>query len=205
MAGATNTFDTQTDHIELERPCIQVRPVLAFKSRLSADNFSRAADERPITQPALGQRVRAHRLYPYLVQRRSGLCRVLQGTTHPALNDVPIQTVLTVHLTAVLRTLAVDGRSMAWPGYRTPGRRRPGCQRTVPDAWCFKMAIALYRTFSTMRRIAWAERGGGDRRIGHNKRLNATCLIAASAVIARALGVLKGFQKTFAPFGAAET
>ncbi len=88
----------------------------------------------------------------------SGLGRILQGTTHPALHHIPTQTVFTAHLASVLRTLVLDGRGMAWLPQSlvsddlATGRLVPA----APDDWRVELEIRLYRAHTAMGRAAEA-------------------------------------------------
>src|SRR5258706_5760970 len=44
----------------------------------------------------------------------SGLGRILREVCGPALGRLHVQTTFTAHLASVLRTLAIDGRGLAW-------------------------------------------------------------------------------------------
>lgn len=91
----------------------------------------------------------------------SGLGRILQAVRGSALARSPVQSVFTAHLASVLRTMALDGRGIAWLP-RTLIAHDMEIGRLVEAAdkdWLIDMEVRLYRTGSALGRaseVFWA-------------------------------------------------
>ena len=77
----------------------------------------------------------------------SGLGRILRGVLGKRLGALPVTTVFTAHLASVLKTMALDGRGLAWlPQSLIAGELASG--QLVPagaDDWQIALDIRLYR------------------------------------------------------------
>ncbi|HET8746893.1 MAG TPA: LysR substrate-binding domain-containing protein [Ramlibacter sp.] len=120
----------------------------------------------PVAQPdAQGQPV--HRLektaagepVPLLAySEESGMGRIVRLVLGRQLEDVPHQAVFTAHLASVLRSMALDGRGVAWLP-RTLVEEDLQVGRLVPAAppdWSVDLAIRLYRQREAIGRAAEA-------------------------------------------------
>jgi DNA-binding transcriptional LysR family regulator len=88
----------------------------------------------------------------------SGLGRILREARGAALERCPTQGVFTAHLASVLRTMALDGRGMAWLPH-TLIREDLAAGRLVdaaPPEWTLELEIRLYRDRSPMGHAAEA-------------------------------------------------
>lgn len=88
----------------------------------------------------------------------SGLGRILRETRHNALEKISRQTVFTAHLASVLRTMALDGRGMAWLP-KSLISEDLAINRLVAAAspeWCVDLEIRLYRSRAPLGRAAEA-------------------------------------------------
>ena len=88
----------------------------------------------------------------------SGLGRILQETRSAALEKIARQTPFTAHLASVLRTMALDGRGMAWLP-KSLIAEDLAAHRLVPaasHAWDVDLEIRLYRDRAPMGRAAEA-------------------------------------------------
>lgn len=82
----------------------------------------------------------------------SGLGRILREVRGAALERCPAHSVFTAHLASVLRTMALDGRGMAWLP-RTLIREDLASGRLIeaaPQEWTIELEIRLYRDRSPM-------------------------------------------------------
>ncbi|MDO9403377.1 MAG: LysR substrate-binding domain-containing protein [Polaromonas sp.] len=88
----------------------------------------------------------------------SGLGRILRETRHEALDKRSPHTVFTAHLASVLRTMALDGRGMAWlPQSLVQDDLAAGrLVAAASPAWHIDLDIRLYRSRSAMGRAAEA-------------------------------------------------
>lgn len=93
----------------------------------------------------LGQQAGAVPLLAYSTE--SGLGRILRGVLGKRLGALPVTTVFTAHLASVLKTMALDGRGVAWlPQSLIAGELTSG--QLVPagaDDWHIPLDIRLYR------------------------------------------------------------
>jgi DNA-binding transcriptional LysR family regulator len=82
----------------------------------------------------------------------SGLGRILRELKGPALERLSVRPVLTAHLASVLRTMALDGRGLAWlPGILVGEDLAAGRLVLAADAdWHLDLEIRLHRDRSTM-------------------------------------------------------
>ncbi|MBL7091137.1 LysR family transcriptional regulator [Acidovorax sp.] len=82
----------------------------------------------------------------------SGLGNILQKTSEGALRAAHTQTVFTAHLASVLRTMALDGRGMAWlPRSLVDADLAAGRLLAAgPDSWNVDLEIRLYRTHAQL-------------------------------------------------------
>jgi DNA-binding transcriptional LysR family regulator len=82
----------------------------------------------------------------------SGIGRILQATQGPALEAMNLRAVFTAHLASVLRTMALDGRGIAWlPASLARDDLDSG--RLVPaggETWQVSLDIRLYRGVARM-------------------------------------------------------
>lgn len=88
----------------------------------------------------------------------SGLGRILRETRHNALEQISRQTVFTAHLASVLRTMALDGRGMAWlpKSLISEDLASSRLVAAASQEWCIDLEIRLYRSRSAMGRAAEA-------------------------------------------------
>jgi len=99
----------------------------------------------------------------------SGIGRILRATLGPDLDRMPAQTVFTAHLASVLRTMALDGRGMAWlPRSLIADDLESGRLMEIgPKSWKIPLQVRLYRDRPELGRTAqmfWdAVAGGGGR------------------------------------------
>lgn len=77
----------------------------------------------------------------------SGLGGILRAVHGPALERLPVRTVFTAHLASVLRTMALDGRGMAWLPAALVGEDVASGRlaAAAPDEWRIELEIRLYR------------------------------------------------------------
>lgn len=77
----------------------------------------------------------------------SGLGRILRELKGPAMDRLHAPNVLTAHLASVLRTMALDGRGMAWLPQLLVGDDLEHGRLVVaaPDHWAIDLEIRLYR------------------------------------------------------------
>ena len=90
----------------------------------------------------------------------SGLGRILRAVIGKRLESMPVQTVFTAHLASVLRTMALDGRGIAWLP-RTLVEDDIASGRLVPassarDEWNVPLEIRLYRDGDALGKAAEA-------------------------------------------------
>ena len=86
----------------------------------------------------------------------SGLGRILREVRGAALERCPTHNVFTAHLASVLRTMALDGRGMAWLP-QTLIRDDLDCGRLIeaaPQEWLIDLEIRLYRDRSPLGKAA---------------------------------------------------
>lgn len=86
----------------------------------------------------------------------SGLGRILREVRGAALERCAVQSVFTAHLASVLRTMALDGRGMAWLP-QSLIREDLASGRLVEAAgseWTIELEVRLYRDRGTMGRAA---------------------------------------------------
>lgn len=88
----------------------------------------------------------------------SGLGRILRETRHNALEQISRQTVFTAHLASVLRTMALDGRGVAWlpKSLISEDLASSRLVAAASQEWCIDLEIRLYRSRSAMGRAAEA-------------------------------------------------
>lgn len=88
----------------------------------------------------------------------SGLGRILRALKGPALDRLPLQPVLTAHLASVLRTMALDGRGLAWlPRALVADDLASGrLVQAAGDEWVIDLQIRLYRGRGPSSRAAQA-------------------------------------------------
>jgi DNA-binding transcriptional LysR family regulator len=89
----------------------------------------------------------AHPVQMLSYSEESGIGRILRDVKGAALQRFPAQTVFTAHLASVLRTMALDGRGMAWLP-QTLIAEDQAAGRLVDAAsaeWRIEMDIRLYR------------------------------------------------------------
>jgi DNA-binding transcriptional LysR family regulator len=86
----------------------------------------------------------------------SGLGRILREVRGTALERCPAHSIFTAHLASVLRTMALDGRGMAWLPQTlirddlTSGR----LVKAAPPAWTIELEIRLYRDRAPLGKAA---------------------------------------------------
>jgi DNA-binding transcriptional LysR family regulator len=88
--------------------------------------------------------------------KESGLGRILREVRGAALERCPTHNVFTAHLASVLRTMALDGRGMAWLPH-TLIRDDLACNRLIeaaPQEWTIEMEIRLYRDRAPLGKAA---------------------------------------------------
>ena len=86
----------------------------------------------------------------------SGIGRILHDVHGEALDRWPAQSVVKAHLASVLRTMALDGRGMAWLP-RTlivDDLASKHLVEAAPEAWRIEMDVRLYRDRNPMARAA---------------------------------------------------
>jgi DNA-binding transcriptional LysR family regulator len=88
----------------------------------------------------------------------SGLGRILRALKGPALDRLHAPNVLTAHLASVLRTMALDGRGLAWLPQVLVGDDVEAGRLVVaaPAAWAIDLEIRLYRDRAALSRAAEA-------------------------------------------------
>lgn len=88
----------------------------------------------------------------------SGLGRILRELKGPALERLPVHHVLTAHLASVLRTMALDGRGLAWLPALLIGDDLASGRLIVAatDDWRIDLDIRLHRDPATLGRAAEA-------------------------------------------------
>lgn len=91
----------------------------------------------------------------------SGIGRIVAQTQAAIVSTWPTETVFTAHLASVLRTMALDGRGMAWlPQSLIQEDLAHGTLvEAAPHQGCIKMAIKLYRDKTTLSKAGedfWA-------------------------------------------------
>lgn len=88
----------------------------------------------------------------------SGLGRILRALKGPALERLNAQQVLTAHLASVLRTMALDGRGLAWlPALLVADDLTSGrLVVAATDAWCIDLEIRLHRGRAALGQAALA-------------------------------------------------
>lgn len=88
----------------------------------------------------------------------SGLGRILREVKGPALERLSVRPVLTAHLASVLRTMALDGRGLAWlPGILVGEDLAAGRLVLAADAdWHLDLEIRLHRDRNPMGAAAEA-------------------------------------------------
>lgn len=105
----------------------------------------------------------------------SGLGNILHKTIDGALGKLSTQTVFTAHLASVLRTMALEGRGIAWLPQSLVGddlsAGRLACAAATPQ-WSIELEIRVYRSHVQMGRAAEAlwdavVRGAGDSESAH--------------------------------------
>ena len=109
----------------------------------------------------------------------SGLGRILREVRGAALERCPAHSVFTAHLASVLRTMALDGRGMAWLP-QTLIRDDLASGRLIeaaPQEWTIELEIRLYRDRSPLGKAA-------------EEFWSAVCAAAEVAASARALELI---------------
>ena len=88
----------------------------------------------------------------------SGLGRILRELKGPALDRLQAPNVLTAHLASVLRTMALDGRGLAWLPQLLVGDDIDGGRLVVaaPPEWSIDLEIRLYRNPAPLGQAAEA-------------------------------------------------
>jgi DNA-binding transcriptional LysR family regulator len=86
----------------------------------------------------------------------SGLGRILSEIHGPALERLPVQVVFTAHLASVLRTMALDGRGLAWLPETLIGDDLANGRlvEAAPAAWRVELEVRLYRDKAGLSRAA---------------------------------------------------
>lgn len=82
----------------------------------------------------------------------SGLGRIVRAVVGPRLEPLAVRVVFTAHLASVLRTMAMDGRGIAWLPH-TLVEEDVAAHRLVPaggDEWTIPLGIRLYRDRSSL-------------------------------------------------------
>jgi LysR family transcriptional regulator, hypochlorite-specific transcription factor HypT len=105
--------------------------------------------------PADGRATAVH-LLSYSAE--SGLGRILRDLKGPALDRLHAPNVLTAHLASVLRTMALDGRGLAWLPHMLVGDDIDSGRLVVaaPAAWSIDLDIRLYRDRAPLGQAAEA-------------------------------------------------
>lgn len=82
----------------------------------------------------------------------SGLGRILREVRGAALERCPAHSVFTAHLASVLRTVALDGRGMAWLPHTLIAEDLATARliEAAPAEWAIEMEIRLYRDRSPL-------------------------------------------------------
>ena len=117
---------------------------------VESGNFSRAAEERHMTQPAFSRRIRA--LEEWLGTE------LFDRSSQPARLTAAGEWFRNAHLASVLRTMALDGRGLAWLP-RSLIEEDLASGRLVgaaPDDWHIELEIRLYRARSSLGEAAEA-------------------------------------------------
>ncbi len=88
----------------------------------------------------------------------SGLGRIVGEAFQGALEGISRQTVFTAHLASVLRTMALDGRGMAWlpQSLVSEDLATKRLVAAAPAEWCIELEIRLYRSRAPLGRAAQA-------------------------------------------------
>ena len=116
----------------------------------------------PVSAPdASGRPI--HRLDAQPVQlldysAESGVGRILRELRGAALDRMQVKSVMTAHLSSVLRTMALDGRGLAFLPECLIGEDL-GSARLVPaagDEWCIELEVRLYRDRAGLGQAAHA-------------------------------------------------
>ncbi|NRF65415.1 LysR family transcriptional regulator [Aquincola sp. S2] len=86
----------------------------------------------------------------------SGVGRILRAMKGPELERLRAQQVLTAHLASVLRTMALDGRGLAWLPALLIGDDIAAGRLAVaaPDAWRIDLEVRLHRDHAALGRAA---------------------------------------------------
>jgi DNA-binding transcriptional LysR family regulator len=86
----------------------------------------------------------------------SGIGRVVAAAQSTLANTLPTKTVFTAHLASVLRTMALDGRGIAWlPKTLIADDIKHGLLvEAAPHDWCVEMQIRLYRDKARVSKAA---------------------------------------------------
>ena len=86
----------------------------------------------------------------------SGLGRILRALKGPALDRLHAPNVLTAHLASVLRTMALDGRGLAWLPQLLVGDDVEAGRlvAAAPDGWAIDLEIRLYRDRAVLGKAA---------------------------------------------------
>lgn len=117
-----------------------------------------APDEsgRPLHRLPAGGKGPAVPLLGYSAE--SGLGRILRELKGAALDRLHVQNVLTAHLASVLRTMALDGRGIAWLPQLLVGDDIASGKLVVaaPDEWHIDLQIRLYRNRAGIGKAAEA-------------------------------------------------
>lgn len=84
--------------------------------------------------------------------QESGIGRIVGEMHNSLMDNLPTQNVFTAHLASVLRTMALDGRGIAWlPETLIADDIKMGrLVEAAPHNWCIEMQIRLYRDKSTI-------------------------------------------------------
>lgn len=82
----------------------------------------------------------------------SGIGRIVAETQASVAQTLPTETIFTAHLASVLRTMAIDGRGMAWlpETLIAEDMKRGLLVEAAPHHWCIPMQIRLYRDKAAM-------------------------------------------------------
>ena len=86
----------------------------------------------------------------------SGIGRIVADKQKSLIKGVPTETVFTAHLASVLRTMALDGRGIAWlPNSLIEQDIQHGLLvEAAPHNWCVEMQIRLYRDQAAISQAA---------------------------------------------------
>lgn len=86
----------------------------------------------------------------------SGIGRIVADKQSSLAETLPTKTVFTAHLASVLRTMALDGRGIAWlPKTLIADDLKHGLLvEAAPHNWCVEMHIRLYRDKATISKAA---------------------------------------------------